>query len=151
MIEKTINNPTTEVYHQSIPLVVAIVAIASGAASYVYYSNYSETGSVAHLVLANIFLLVTIILSKPVIEWRRIKIDNEFITIFKMFFKPIKINISESLYQIVMDKDDIRSFRFRVGKYYTQVSPAIYKNGNRLSKRLKDHIAQNKLFVKVAD
>ncbi len=40
-------------------------------ACYVYYSNYSETGSVAHLVLANIFLLVTIILLKPIIEWRR--------------------------------------------------------------------------------
>ena len=151
MVDKTINNPTTEVYHQSVPLVLLIVTIASGSASYIYYSNYSETGSVAHLVLANIFLLVTIIFLKPVIEWRRIKIDNEFITIFKVFFKPIKINISESLYQVVMNKGDIRSFRFRVGKYYTQVSPAVYKNGSRLSKRLKDHIAQNRLFVEVAD
>ena len=46
-----------------------------------------------------------------------------------------------------MNKGDIRSFRFRVGKNYTQISPKIYKNGNRLSKRLKDHIARNKLFI----
>jgi hypothetical protein len=149
MVNKTINNLTTEVYHQSIPFVVVIVTIASVVASYVNYSNYSETGSAFHLILANVFLLVAIIFLKPVIEWRRVAIDDDCLTIYKLFFKPIRINISQSLYQVTMNNDDIRSYRFRAGKHYTQISPEIYKNGNRLSKRLKDHIAQKKLIVEV--
>ena len=151
MVEKYTKNPTTEIFHQSIPWVVLVIIFASGFASYAFYSNYSESDSVAHLVWANIFLLVTIIFLKPIVEWRRIAIDDESITIFKMFLKPIKLDISESLYQVVMNKEDIRSFRFRVGTYYTQVSPAIYRNGNRLSKRLYNHITQNRLNVEIAD
>jgi hypothetical protein len=111
MVEKTIHDPPTEVYHQSIPLVVTIAATASVLSSYFYFSSYGETGSVAHLVLANIFLLVTIIFLKPFIEWRRIAINNGVIMIYKLFFKPIRINISESLYQVVMKNGDMRSYR----------------------------------------
>lgn len=151
MVEKTLNTLNIEVYHQSIPLVFVIVTITSMVASYVCYSNYSESGFVAHLILANIFLLIAIVLSKPIIQWRRIEIDNEFITIYKLFFKPIRINISQSLYQVVMNNDDMQSYRFRVGKYYTQISPAIYRNGQELSRRLRTHIAQNRLFVDVVN
>ena len=151
MVKRSVTDLGIEEYHQSIPLVVMIVAIASAAGSYVCYSAYSANHSVANLVLANIFLVIAIIFVKPIIEWRRITIENDFLTIHKLFFRPIKINISESLYQVVMKNDDIRSYRFRVGKYYTQVSPPLYKNGIDLSKRLKDHIAQNQLVVEVVD
>ena len=151
MVKKTLNNLTPEVFQQSIPLTAMIITISSGLACYVFYSSYSETGSLTQLLLANLFLLVTIILLVPITEWRSIKIDHEFITIFKLFYKPIKINISESLFQVVIQKGEIRSFRFKEGENYTQISPIIYKNGNRLSKRLKDHIARNKLVIEVVD
>ena len=151
MVKKTLNNLTPEVFQQSIPLTAMIITISSGLACYVFYSSYSETGSLTQLSLANLFLLVTIILLKPITEWRSIKIDHEFITIFKLFYKPIKINISESLFQVVIQQGEIRSFRFKEGENYTQISPIIYKNGNRLSKRLKDHITRNKLVIEVVD
>jgi len=94
---------------------------------------------------------VAIVIVKPIIEWRRIEIDNEWIIIYKLFFKPIKINISQSLYQVVMNKDETLSYRFRVGKDYIQVSPQVYKNGQRLSNRLKNHMSQNRLFVKAVN
>jgi hypothetical protein len=151
MVKKTVTDLGIEEYHQSIPLVVIVVAIASAVASYVCYSTYSTNHSVANLVLANMFLVIAIMFVKPIIEWRRITIDNDVLTIYKLFFKPIKINISESLYQVVIKNDDIRSYRFRVGKCYTQISPTLYKNGVGLSKRLKDHIAKNRLVVEAVD
>jgi hypothetical protein len=148
---RELNKSDNEVYHQSIPLVVMVIIIASMIAIYVFGTDYSETGSIAYLILANAFLLVAIVFAKPIVEWRRIEIDNECITIYKLFFKPIRINISQSLYQVVMNKDEIRSYRFRDGKHYTQISPQVYKNGQRLSKRLKKHISQNRLFVEAVN
>ncbi|GEM_PF-3564327 len=148
---RTLNKSDKEVYHQSIPLVVVVITIASIIAVYVFGTDYSETGSIAFLLVANAFLLVAIVFAKPIVEWRRIEIDNECITIYKLFFKPLRINISQSLYQVVMNKDEIRSYRFRVGKHYIQVSPQVYKNGQRLSNRLKKHISQNRLVVEAVN
>ena len=148
---KTLNKLDKELYHQSIPLVVVVSAIASIIALCVFGTDYSETGSIANLILANAFLIVAIVLAKQIVEWRRIEIDNECITIYKLFFKPIRIDISQSLYQVVINKDEIQSYRFRVGKHYVQVSPQVYKNGQRLSNRLKKHISQNRLFVEVVN
>ena len=147
MTMKRSNKSSKDVYRQSIPLVVLIVAISSTIATYVFYTNYSESGSIVQLILANIFLLITIILLKPIVEWRRIEIDSDFITIHKLFFKPIRINISQSLYQVVMNNDDILSYRFRVGSNYTQISPQVYANGQELSDRLESHIARNNLII----
>ncbi len=140
-----------EVYHQSFPTALIIIAIASGIASYGFFSNYAVSNSLVHLLLANLFLLVAIACLKPLVEWRRIEIDDECIIIFKRFFRPIVINISDSLYQVIMHKKDIRSFRFRYGEYYTQVSPAIYQNGNNLSMKLKDHIRKHNLCIEVVE
>lgn len=138
-----------EVYHQRFPWMLAMIAIASGIACYNYYANYGSSNSLVHLLLANIFLLIVIACSKPLIEWRRIEIDDDHIIIFKNLFKPIIINISESLYQIIMHNQNIRSFRFRCGQYYTQISPAIYKNGIKLSDRLVKHIRKHNLRIDV--
>lgn len=48
-----------------------------------------------------------------------------------LFFKPIKVNISKSLYQVVVRDEEIQSFRFRVGENRTQVSPLVYKDGDK--------------------
>jgi len=152
MTMKRSNKSSKNVYRQSIPLVVLIVAISSTIATYVFYTNYSESGSIVQLILANIFLLITIILLNPIVEWRRIEIDSDFITIHKLFFKPIRINISQSLYQVVMNNGDILSYRFRVGSNnYTQISPQVYANGQELSDRLKSHIARNNLIIDVVN
>jgi hypothetical protein len=146
-VEKSMSKPSRDVHHQLIPLPVVAILMVSGIATYAYYADYIDSGSVADLVLANVFLLVFIIVVKPIVEWRRIEIDDRFITIYKLFFKPIRINISESLYQVILSKGEIRSFRFRVGDNYTQVSPVAYRNGDRLSERLRHHIARNNLII----
>ena len=144
---KTSEMPNKEIYHQAIPLFVVIVTIVSMVSTYYFYTKFSETESIVDLVLANVCLLIAIIFVKPIVEWRRIEIDDKSIAIYKFFFRPIRINISQSLYQVVMNNDGIRSYRFRVGDSYTQISPQAYVNGKALSKRLDAHIARNKLVI----
>jgi hypothetical protein len=93
--------------------------------------------------------LIFIACSKPLIEWKRIEIENGYIIIFKRFFKPLKIKISESLYQVIIKDENIRSFRFRYGKYYTQVSPIIYENGDEMTKTVTDYMNKHKISVEV--
>ena len=143
------NKSMKEIYHQKIPWMVVGIIIVSSIACYKFYVNYWSSTSLIDLVLANIFLLVTIIFIKPIIEWRRIEIDDEDIVIFKNFFKPLRMSITESLYQIVMHNKDTHSFRFRYGEYYTQISPVIYRNGMDLSNRLIDHIRRHNLHIEI--
>lgn len=147
MNTRILNDQNKEVYHQSIPTFVLVVIVSSMVAAYSLFANYNRTESLTQLILANVFLFIAIAYAKPIVEWRRIEIDNTYIVIHKMFFKPIVIDISQSLYQVVMYKDEIQSYRFRVREYYTQISPQIYRNGYKLSNRLKSHIASNKLFI----
>jgi hypothetical protein len=118
-------------------------------AIYAFFVKYSETGSILYMILTTIFLLIFIIFVKPVIIWRSIEIDGDFITVHKFFCKPIKMNISDSLYQVVANKEGIRSYRFRYGKYYVQISPTVYRNGQELSERIIDHMKRKKLVVEV--
>ena len=148
---RTLSKSDRDVYHQSIPWVVVAILTASVIAVYGFFADYRQTGSMTNLILANVFLLVVIVLAKPIVEWRRIEIDDECITVHKLFFKPLRINISQSLYQVVMSDNEIRSYRFRVGKRYTQISPQVYRNGQRLSKRLKKHISTHRIFVEAVN
>ena len=138
-----------EIYHQKFPWALIVIALALSITSFKYYSNYNLSSSLVDLVLANAALFVAIVCSKPLVEWRRVEIDDEHIVIFKRFFRPLIINITESLYQVDIYNEDIHSFRFRHGKYYTQVSPNIYQNGDKLSNRLNRHIENHDLHIDI--
>lgn len=143
------NKTNSNVYHQRFPLHIYLILIASMYAIYSFYTKYSQTDSIYYMILTSLFLLIFIIFIKPVITWRSIEIDDSFITVHKLFCKPIKMKISDSLYQVVYNNDDIRSYRFRHGKYYVQISPIIYRNGQELSKIIIDHMKRKKLVVEV--
>ncbi len=101
------------------------------------------------LIFADLFLLFSIICTKPLIEWRRIEIENGYIVIFKRFYNSLKINILESVHEVVIKDKDIRSFRFRYGNNYIQVSPVIYKNGDEMAKTIIDYIDKYNIVVEV--
>ena len=138
-----------EIYYQKFPWTLIIIAITSCIFSLKLFSISGSSDSLVHLFLANLFLLICIACSKPLIEWRRIEIESGYIIIFKRFFRPLKINIAESLYQIVMRDENIRSFRFRYGRYYTQVSPMIYQNGDKMAKTLTDYLSKHNIRIEV--
>ncbi len=146
---RKVNSTSNNVYHQRFPFYIIIILIASMYAIYAFCTKYSETGSMTYVILASVFLMISIFFIKPIIEWRRIEIDDRFITVHKLFFKPIKMDISKSLYQVVADNDDIRSYRFRHGKYYVQISPQVYRNGQELSEKIIDHMKRKNLVVEI--
>ena len=143
------NGASSNVYHQEFSFSMIAIPIASMFAIHAFYTKYSETGSTFYMILTSLFLLISIIFIKPIIEWRRIEIDDTFITIHKLFFKPIKMDISKSIYQVVAKKDDIRSYRFRHGNHYVQISPEIYRNGQEMSEMIIDHIKRKNLVVDI--
>jgi len=136
-----------KIYHPHFPGTIILIAIISWFISLQLFFSWKSLGSLMHLVFAILFLLVFIACSKPLIEWKRIEIENGYITIFKRFFKPLKIKISESLYQIVIQDDKIRSFRFKYGEYQTQISPVVYKNGDEMTETIVDFIKKHKIIV----
>jgi hypothetical protein len=138
-----------EIYYQCFPGKLIFFTITTCFLSWGLFSIWKNSGSWLYLIFANLLLLVSIICTKPLIEWRRIEIENGHIIIFKRFFKPLKINISDSLYEVVIKDKDIRSFRFRCGNYFTQVSPILYKNGDEMAKTILDYIDKYKINVEV--
>ncbi len=137
-------------YHPKFPMTIFLVMITSWFFSLKLFSNWKISGSTIYLVFAIFFLLVFMIFSKPLLEWKRIEIENGYISVFKRFYKPLRINIAESLYQVVVMDDYIRSFHFKCGKYYrTQISPVIYKNGDEMTKTLSNYILKHNIDVDV--
>ena len=139
-----------EIYHLRFPGKLLFITILSFFFSLKLFANWNISGSMLHLFFAIFILLIFLLLSKPLIIWQRVEIEDGYIIIFKRFFKPIKIKISESLYQIVINGEAIRSFRFRYSKnYYVQVSPIVYKNGNEMSKTVTNYMDKHKIVVEV--
>lgn len=143
------NMSMKEIYHPHFPGTIVLMMITSCLLSLKSFSSWESSGSFLYLFFAILLLLVFIICSKPLLEWKKIEIENGYIIIFKRFFKPLEIKISESLYQVVLIDKTICSFRFRYGKYYTQISPSIYKNGDKLTKTITDHMEKHKIIVEV--
>jgi hypothetical protein len=148
-VDSTRNTTMKEIYHPYFLRKLILITITSGFFSLKLFSSWGSSGSLVHLFFAISLLLIFIACSKPLIEWKRIEIENGYIIIFKRFFKPLKIKISESLYQVIIKDENIRSFRFRYGKYYTQVSPIIYENGDEMTKTVTDYMNKHKISVEV--
>ncbi len=138
-----------KIYHPYFPAKLILITITSLFFSLKFFHSWKISDSLAHLILAILLLLIFIACSKPLIEWKRIEIKNGYIIIFIRFFKPLKIKISESLYQVVKINQTVRSFRFRYGSNYTQVSPIIYKDGDEMTKIITKYMDEHKISVEV--
>ena len=100
------------------------------------------------VLLPLIFLVIIFIAcSRPLIEWREIVIEDGWIIISKRFCNPLKLNISDSLYQIVLKDEDIRSFRFRINNKYAQISPDSYNKGTEMTKEIISYMKKHKITV----
>ena len=138
----------TEVYHQKIPKLLIVYATLSFFFSLTLFVTWTNSGSLLCLFFSVLLFLILIVSVRPIIEWRKIAIDNNHIVIFRKFRQPLHFQISKSLYEVVLNRDKtIRSFRFRYGKYYNQVSPLAYNNGDKMLKTLYNCIKKHKLNV----
>ena len=101
------------------------------------------------LFLVTVFIFIAFL--RPVIEKRRVRIENGNITFLHRIGPPLTVSIAESLYEIVTKDDEIRSFRFQTEKRKIQVSPEGYKDGGRLMKQIKDVIKREEIIVQISE
>ena len=135
------------IYHQKVPAVVLSLLAVSLGLTFWFFVSYAESSGVFALIFANVFLLVTIVLAKPIVEWRWLELAGGVLIVHKAFFKPIRVDIARSLFQIVMFDGDILSYRFQVGDHYVQLSPRVYRGGEDFSRRLREFIHRKRLVV----
>lgn len=113
------------------------------------FSKWQASGNWLFLPPVVFFVIIFIAIAKPLIEWRQIAIEDGCITVSKRFCKPSKFDISDSLYQIVLKNEDIRSFRFRVNNKNIQISPVTYKEGTEMTEKIVAYMKKHKIIAEV--
>lgn len=112
-------------------------------------SKWQASGNWVVLLPAVFFVILFILFSRPLIEWRQIAIEDGCIVLFQRFCKPLKFKISDSLYQIVLKNKDIRSFRFQANNKCVQISPVTYKKGTEMTEEIVAYMKKHKMIVEV--
>ena len=136
-------------YHQ-VPLRSFFVPLIVSCCACIWlFSLWVQSGSWYLLPLAFITLAVGIAFARPLLENRKIIVEGKSICITQRFSRPVQLDVSRDLYQIVVRDDDIRSFRFRHGDKYFQISPMGYQDGKQLSEHIKKIITKNKVAVEI--
>jgi len=116
-----------------------------------FFMKWRISDSPWYLWLCLVSVFIFIALLRPVIEKRRVRIENGKITFLHRIGPPLTVSIAESLYEIVTKDDEFRSFRFETEKRKIQVSPKGYNDGDRLMKQIKDVIKREKIVVQIIE
>lgn len=99
--------------------------------------------------LVSIFIFVAFL--RPVIEKRKVYIRNGNIIVLHRIGKPLTVNIAKCLYEIVVEGEDIKNFRFRTERRRIQVSPQGYVDGDELMTEIKDVIKREKITARIVE
>ena len=108
--------------------------------------------SMIFLIIAIIPTLFILMYSKPIIFVQNVIIGKDkTITIRHWFGKGYTEKIAKALFEIVIiNEDDIRSYRFHIQGRQFQVSPCVYERGEDLSEMLKPFLRRKNVSVKPA-
>ena len=131
------------------PVFVIIGLIISFALCVEMYLWWRDSETWVALLLVFFFFLIFIVFANPLIAWRTITVEDKMLTVFKRFYRPVKVNISDSLFQINMQNNKVHSFRFRVGDRYFQIVPAHYTKRDELSDSIMTYVKKKKVSIKV--
>ena len=116
-----------------------------------FLMKWRSSDSPWYLWLFLISVFVFIVFLRPVIENRRVRIENGNVTFLHRMGVPLTFSIAESLYEIVTKNDEYRSFRFESEGRKMQLSPQAYKDGDRLMKQIKDIIKREGVVVQIIE
>ena len=116
------------------------------------WNSINSFWSVIFLIIAIIPIFFILISLKPIIFVQNVIIaKDKTITIRHWFGKGYTEKIVKALYEIVMiNEDDIRSYRFHIQGRQFQVSPCVYERGEDLSEILKPFAQRKNVRIKSA-
>jgi len=129
----------------------SLTVVLSFALTILFFVKWRVSDSPWYLWFCLVSVFIFIAFLRPVIENRRVRIENGNITFLHRIGPPLTVSIAESLYEIVTKDDEIRSFRFETEKRKIQVSPKGYKNGDRLMEQIKDVIKREEIIVQITE
>jgi len=129
----------------------SLTVVLSFALTILFFVKWRVSDSPWYLWFCLVSVFIFIAFLRPVIENRRVRIENGNITFLHRIGPPLTVSIAESLYEIVTKDDEIRSFRFETEKRKIQVSPEGYKNGDRLMEQIKDVIKREEIIVQITE
>jgi hypothetical protein len=147
MADEKDHNPSGYYHTQLGSLIVALTFFIT----IIFFIQWRITESPWYLWFFLVAVFVFIAFLRPVLEKRRVRIENGNITFKHRIGPPLTVSIAESLYEIVAKDDEIKSFRFNTGKRRIQVSPDGYKDGNNLMQEIKDVINRDEIVVQIIE
>ena len=126
-------------------------AIVSCALSVFFLVLFVTTTSLWYVVLLILPFLYFLSLINALVLNPKVALHGTKITMLRRRKTPITANVADSLYQIIVIKGSMFSFRFRFHnrRKVTQITPSVYKNGNRLLRQLTAIIDQEKIVVDI--
>ncbi|MCJ7602815.1 MAG: hypothetical protein MUO63_15125 [Desulfobulbaceae bacterium] len=136
-------------YNQSPQVALVLALIVSCLVSIQLLTAWRESGTWYFPFLAVFSIVVLIACARPLIENRKITVGEGYVVILQRFCKPVRLDISENLFQIVVKDDAIRSLRFKSGKKFIQISPMGYKDGNEISEKILSDLKKNRIVVEM--
>ena len=131
------------------PVFVIIGLIISFALCVGMYIWWRDTGTWVALLLVFFFFLIFMVFANPLITWRTITVEDKVLTVFKRFYRPVKVNISDSLFQINMQNKKVHSFHFRVDDRYFQIVPEHYTKSDALSDSIMTYVNKKKVSINI--
>ena len=124
-------------YYPKPPVFILVCLILSFVLSAKMYLWWEASETWIAILLTIFFFLLFILLANPLVTWRTIVIDDEFLTVFKRFNKPLRVNITDSIYRINL-KDNM--FLFKIDEKYIHIAPANYTRGSKLSEQIMAYV-----------
>ena len=146
--EKDFNGPR---YYQIRSGSLKFTTVLSFSLTILFFMEWQSSDSPWYLWLFLISVFIFIAFLRPVIEKRRVRIENGNITFLHRMGVPLTFSIAEALYEIVTKNDEYRSFRFESEERKMQLSPQAYKDGDRLMKQIKDIIKREGIVVQIIE
>ncbi len=142
--------PDTITFRPSLlPIIIKFLFLTCLLSLLLYF--WDTRGSWVYLALAVIPLLGVIAIGKPLIFLQHVVIgEDKSITIRYWFGKGYTEKILTALYEIVVNDDKIRSYRFDIQGKLFQVSPCVYERGDELEAILKLFLKEKVVNVKPA-
>ena len=146
--EKKLNS--SEYYQPRLESLTATLTI-SFFLTVLFFINWLISGSGWYLGFCLIALVIFIAFIRPILMKQRVRIENGNITFLNRIGPPLTVPIAESLFEIVSQDNEVKSFRFQTEKRRMQVSPQAYKEGYRLMEQIKTVIKRENVVAQIIE
>jgi hypothetical protein len=128
-------------------------AIITGALSTFFLIKFLTTMSLWYLILLVVPSIFFLLCINILILNQKVILQDRTITILRRTRKSMTANISDTLYQITKRNGEMYKFRFKFdgGQRIVDLTPKVYKNGDKLLQQITDIINQENVNAEIIE